>query len=303
MTVPACRATLTVDARCTLGEGIVWDERRGALLWTDIQGSRLWMYTRETSVTRTWALPSRLGALTVCQSGKLLLGFAKSLSIVDIEPSADVDRLAVRSLIDVEPTQPSTRVNDGRTDRAGHFVFGTLNEHPDRAPVGSFYQFSSQHGLRQLQLGHVGIPNSICFSPDGRTMYYCDSLDRRIMQCEYDADEARVSNIRELVRFAADQGLPDGSVVDADGCVWNAEWGSSLVRRYTPQGRIDRQIAVPTKNPTCVTFGGPRLDELYITSSRQEMSVEELDGTPSAGGVYRAKPGVSGIPDQPFKNA
>ena len=126
------------------------------------------------------------------------------------------------------------------------------------------------HGLRSLALPSVVVPNSICFSPNGETMYFCDSLQRRIMKCEYHADEAKVANVRKFVRFAGDQGLPDGSVVDADGCLWNAEWGSAVVRRYTPRGAVDCTIAIPTKNPTCVVFGGSGLNELYVTSSRQE---------------------------------
>ena len=90
----------------------------------------------------------------------------------------------------MEPGVPHTRINDGRTDRAGNLVFGTLNEDPGRQKIGSFYQFSARYGLRRLALPSVAIPNSICFSPDGRTMYLCDSVDRRIMQCTYEADAA-----------------------------------------------------------------------------------------------------------------
>jgi L-arabinonolactonase len=206
-------------------------------------------------------------------------------------------------LTEVEPGVPHTRVNDGRTDRAGNLVFGTMNEDVGRQKIGSFYQFSARHGLRRLALPSVVIPNSICFSPDGRTMYFCDSLERRIMQCTYDAATAAVTAIREFVAFDSHQGAPDGSIVDADGCLWNAEWGAARVRRYTPAGRVDRDIAVPAKNPTCVAFGGSRLDELYITSSRQELTEEQLAATPQNGGVFRAVPGVAGLPDALFNDS
>jgi len=115
------------------------------------------------------------------------------------------------------------------------------------------------------------------------------------MKCEYHADEAKVANVRKFVRFAGDRGLPDGSVVDSDGCLWNAEWGSGVVRRYTPRGAVDCTIAIPTKNPTCVVFGGSGLNELYVTSSRQELSLEELERAPHSGGVYKLIPGPTGI--------
>ena len=141
-------ATLMVDCRCTLGEGILWCERRRALLWTDIQQSTLWMHGITDDVTRTWMLPDRLGSLAICESGRLLLGLAKGLFLADIDTAAGAV-LRVEPVVDVEPGIRRTRINDGRTDRAGNFVFGTFNEAED-GPGGSFYQYSSRHGLRRL---------------------------------------------------------------------------------------------------------------------------------------------------------
>jgi sugar lactone lactonase YvrE len=204
----------------------------------------------------------------------------------------------VSHLVDVDPGLPSVRLNDGRTDRWGNLVFGTLNEAPDQTPIGSFYQFSWRHGLRRLALPGVAIPNSICFSLDGRTMWFCDSLDRVIRCCDYDAASAHVHNIRIFARCA---GLPDGSIIDGDGCLWNAEWGSGGVRRYTPAGHVDRVVTVPTKNPTCPCLGGPGLHDLYVTSSREEHSDDELDRTPAAGGLFSLRvEDVAGVPDTLF---
>ena len=290
------RAQLAVDSRCTLGEGILWWRAPGALFWTDIQESRLWMHVPPCE-TRSWTLPDRLGSMAICRSGRLLLGLAKELAFAALDESRQ--HLAVTPIAGVEAEHTATRINDGRTDRAGNFVFGTMDE-SEAAPGGHFYQYSSTRGLRRLNLPGITIANSICFSPDGRTMYFCDSPQRRIMQCDYDAVEARAANVRPFVDFAPHQGLPDGSVVDADGCLWNAEWSAGMVRRYTPGGRIDREVAVPAKNPTCVCFGGPSLDELYVTSARQQMTPEELSAVPHAGGVYMALPGVRGIADAEF---
>ena len=168
--------------------------------------------------------------------------------------------------------------------------------------IGSFYQYSSRHGSRRLDLERVSIANSICFSPDGGTMYFCDSPRRRIMQCDYDAESARVTNVREFADLARHAGFPDGSTVDAEGAVWNAEWGASMVVRYAPDGRVDRQIAVPVKNPSCVAFGGANLDELFITSARQDMTPQELKAMPHAGGVYRVVPGARGLPESRFND-
>jgi L-arabinonolactonase len=294
-------AALFVDCRCQLGEGIVWWARHGALLWTDIEGSQLWAH--DAAGTRTWALPERLGSLAPCASGALLLGLETGLfrAQIDLASADSGDVLSVAPLIEVEPDLPTTRINDGRTDRSGHFVFGTMNEDQGHRAIGSFYQWSARHGLRRLDLPQVGIANSICFSPDGTTMYFSDSPQRQIMSCAYDAERAAVSNVQRFASLGPLDGQPDGSVVDADGCLWNAAWGGGLLRRYRPDGTLDREVLVPAKNPTCPVFGGPALNELYVTSARQEMSEEELVRMPEVGGVYRATiKNVRGLPDRPF---
>ncbi len=176
------------------------------------------------------------------------------------------------------------------------------DEEPKRA-LGRFYQYSTRHGLRPLALDPVAIPNSICFSPDGGAMYFCDSTRRRIMQADYDADRASVSGVRLFAALPEGDGDPDGSVIDREGCLWNAEWGAAVVRRYSPEGRRVAEIRVPSKNPSCPAFGGAGLDELFVTTARQDMTREELQAAPQAGGVFVAKPGVPGLPDTPLAGA
>lgn len=291
-------ATLAVDCRCTLGEGIVWWAPRRALLWTDIESSALWI--RDATGARPMRLPARLGSLAPCRSGALLLGLEHGLFHAHLDETSP-DGIRMTSLSDVEADQPSTRLNDGRTDRSGNFVFGTMNQSEGHPATGSFYQWSTASGLRRLDLPHVGIANSICFSPDGGTMYFCDSPRKRIMACRYDAAVAGVSDVRLFAELEPSDGLPDGSVVDADGFLWNAAWSAGRVRRYRPDGSIEREVVVAAKNPTCPVFGGDGLSELYITTARQQMSPRELERTPEAGGVYRAViEDVRGLPDAPF---
>lgn len=291
-------ATLFVDCRCTLGEGIVWWAPRRTLLWTDIEASCLWI--RDTSGARTIRLPSRLGSLAPCASGALLLGLEHGLFHAHLD-AASPGGIRLAPLSDVEADQPSTRLNDGRTDRAGNFVFGTMNQGEGHPATGGFYQWSTASGLRSLDLPNVGIANSICFSPDGGTMYFCDSPRKRIMACRYDAAAAAVSDIRLFAELGPSDGYPDGSIVDAGGHLWNAAWGAGVVRRYRPDGSIEREVLVPAKNPTCPLLGGDAANELYVTTARQEMTPGELERTPGAGGVYRAVfDDVRGLPDLPF---
>ena len=291
------QAALLVDCRCALGEGIVWWRQHEVVLWTDIQSARLWMHSPSGCHTRSWPLPDRLGCIAVCDSRTLLLGFAKALYLADLDPHS-TSAPTLTPLTPVEPLQPCTRINDGRCDRAGNFVFGTLNEAVNREPIGSFYQYSTRYGIRRLDLGGVAIPNSLSFSPDGNTMYYCDSRLPRILCCDYQADSAQVSNRRTFVELGDACCSPDGSAIDAEGCLWSAQWGASRIVRYTPQGTVDRVVHVPTRNPSCVTFGGTHLEHLYISSAREDLTATELEHAPESGGVYcYSAAGLRGLPE------
>jgi L-arabinonolactonase len=294
-------ASLRVDARCTLGEGAVWCPRRRALLWTDIEGARLWLHAPLTGTTLSWPLQDRAGAFALCASGRVLLGLAKGLAFADVDAHTGPSALPVTRIVPVEPEEPRTRTNDGRTDRDGRFVFGTMNEadgHVDR--LGHVYQFSLAQGLRRLNIDGVSIANSICFSPDGRTMYFTDSIDGTIRQADYDSAAARVSRVRPFVRAEDAGGMPDGSVVDAEGALWNAVWGGGRVRRYLPDGTLDREVIVAAPNTTCPAFGGAGLTDLYVTSSRLEMDAAALAKFPHAGGLFRAETGIRGLADPAF---
>lgn len=292
------RATLAVDSRCTLGEGIVWDDRRQALFWTDILSQALWAHLPRSGATRRWRLPDRLGCLALCDDGRLLLALAKGLHLTMPDATGE---LILQPLAGIEPELGSdTRSNDGRCDRAGNFVFGTKSERADGAPVGGFHQFSARHGLRRLSLPSAAIPNSICFSPDGGTLYYCDSIHPRIYRCDYDADEARVSNLRVFTEIT-DGGTPDGSTVDAEGFVWNARWDRACVSRHAPDGNHDRDIPILAGRPSCCAIGGAAFDTLYVTTARIDLDDDALAATPEAGGVH-AFPlhGIAGLPEPRF---
>ena len=217
-------AELRVDSRCELGEGPVWDRTRRMLWWTDIDGRAIWRFDPATGQTQTFAPPDRVGFLAVAKSGRLLLGAAKALYLATVSDNS----LTTMKLVDLEPDLKTTRANDGRTDRDGNVVFGTLDEQKPREPLGAFYQYSSLHGLRPLGLPPCRVANSICFSPDGRTMYFADTPTGVIRCGDYDALAATVTNVRDFTTLAQSEGHPDGSIVDAQGCLWNAAWGGAV---------------------------------------------------------------------------
>ena len=143
-------ATLLLDSRCELGEGVLWCERRQRLYWVDILACKLWCYDPANGHTHDWTLPQPLACIGLGDDGRLLLGLAKGLYAANIDAHADASTLPLAKLVDVEPGDAMTRVNDGRADRSGGFVFGTKSEHPDGRRAGRFYQYTATHGLRTL---------------------------------------------------------------------------------------------------------------------------------------------------------
>lgn len=296
---------LMLSQSAELGEGLQWHGGSQRWWWTDIEGSSLqaWSPASGLLVAR---LPDRLGCFAPTRSGKLLLGLAKRLalaSLPDLQASGTLSP-ALQQLVAVDASEPRTRVNDGRCDRSGNLVFGTLNEAPERRPIGSFYQYSARHGLRRLALPAVAIANSVCFSLDGRTLYFCDTLSRLIQQCDYDAESAQVANIRPFVEVGDENAWPDGSVIDAEGCLWNAQWGGAQIVRYDPQGLLMQRYAVPVKNPSCPAIGGVAGDELFVTTARQDMSRAELAAQPLAGSLFGLRlPRPLAVPEPLFNDA
>jgi L-arabinonolactonase len=289
------RATLAVDSRCALGEGATWCARSERFYWTDIEGARLWRYDPRDGRSTSWAMPERLATFALCADPRyLLVGLATHLAFFDLATGD------TRRIVEVEP-ELNTRVNDGRCDRQGRFVFGTKDEAPETRPIGGFYRLNGDLSLERLPLPAPAISNSIAFSPDGATMYYCDSPTREIRACDYAAN-GRIANDRVFTRLTDATGVPDGSTVDQDGGLWNAQWGGACVVRYGADGVETERVSVPSAQPSCVALGGEQLGTLYITTARVELDASALAADPHAGGVFIATPARRGLPEPFFQD-
>jgi len=285
-------AELLVDAQASLGECVLWCERSAALYWTDIEGSTLGRWNAADGSTRTWSLPERVGSFALCDAAsQLLLGLASGIALFDL------DRGAMSPVIPVAAHQPSTRINDGRCDPQGRFVFGLFNA--GEAPIGQFYRVDAELRIETLPLPPVTVANSIAFSPDGTRLYFADSPTRVIRQAAYAAD-GRIGTPGVFVQLRSDEGYPDGSTVDADGGLWNAQWDGSCVVRYGPDGAETDRLPMPTRRPTCPAFGGAALDRLFVSTARIGLSEAVLREQPSAGGIFALAPGRHGRPEHRF---
>ncbi|SAL03406.1 gluconolaconase [Caballeronia ptereochthonis] len=284
------RAQLLIDSQCSLGEGATWCAASGRFWWTDIEGKKLWRYDPRNGASESFAMPERLACFSPCADARfLLLGLASRLAFYEIATGK------IDTITEVEADLP-TRLNDGRCDRDGRFVFGTKHDVEDAQAFGGFYRLNRDLSLERLPLGHCAISNSIGFSPDGATMYYCDSPTRQIRACDYPT----FSGDRVFVELTDATGVPDGSIVDAEGGLWNAQWGGARVVRYAPDGRETARIEVPTAQPSCVAFGGPEFGTLYVTSARIGLDDHALQNDAHAGGVFVATPGIRGVAEPVF---
>jgi L-arabinonolactonase len=283
---------LLVDARARLGECVLWCDVAEALFWTDIEGATLSRWTASDGSTRRWSMPDRVGSFALCTEPRLLLiGFASGVALFDLE------RGVSGPLIAVEPGEPTTRINDGRCDAQGRFVFGMFNR--AEVPIGHFYRVDGGLAVERLPLPQVGVANSIAFSPDGSRMYFADSPTRCIHSVDYHAD-GRLGTPRLFVQLGADEGFPDGSAVDAESGLWNAHWDGSCVVRYDADGVETVRIPLPVSRPTCPAFGGSDLDRLFISSARIGLSDEALRTQANAGGIFTAVPGQRGQRERRF---
>ncbi len=282
-------ADLVLDCANQHGEGVQWNPGDGRVWWTDIHGQRMCWFDPVAGVSGSHGLAQRLCAFAPRARGGWIMAFADTVELwsADLRPE--------RVLQVFEPDNAATRLNDGRTDRYGRFVVGGMNEGTGSAN-STVIRVNADLSVDTLITG-VACANSTCFSPDGQTMYFADTPDRCIRAYPY----GKVLGApRRLVDMAGEPGLPDGSCVDAEGGVWNAEWDGGQVIRVAPDGRITHRITLPVPKPTCCAFGGPDLGTLYISTSRLGMTEAEIAKAPLSGGLFAATTGVGGIEDAPF---
>jgi sugar lactone lactonase YvrE len=279
------------DQTDILGESPLWNEREQALYWIDIRRPAVRRFDQANGRIDTWSLPGLVGSIAFCDDGLLLMALSEQIATFGPATGslATIARL---------PAQISGhRFNDGRCDRQGRFWVGTMHN-LTRAPEGVLYRLEPGRQLVAVESG-ICIPNSLAWSPDGRTMYFADSLLYTIFAYDFDPTSGEMGGKRVFATTQA-PAFPDGSTVDAEGFLWNAEFNGWRVVRYAPDGRIDRVIEVPTHRPTCCGFGGPNLATLYITTASQQMSADEIAKQPFAGSLLAVKVGVRGLVEPRF---
>lgn len=275
---------VAVRAEAALGEGPTWDAAAGRLIWVDILGSRVHTYDPVAGRRTVMATEQHVGAAKPRAGGGLVVNLRDGIGLYG--PGG-----APFSWLVHDPA-PGRRGNDAAVAPDGSLWAGTMRY--DEAPGGGSLTRVGPDGTTTELLGDVAVSNGTGWSPDKRLVYYVDSPTRRIDVLDHDGQ--RALNRRPFAHIEEGAGFPDGLTVDAEGCVWVALWDGAQVRRYTPDGRLDRTVELPVRRPTACAFGGPDLRDLYITTARTGLDRPH----PLSGSVLVVPDAGRGLPGVPF---
>ena len=268
-----------------LGEGPVWRAAEAAVWFVDIKGCKVHRFDAASGEVRSWDAPAPPGFLAPVRGGGWIAGLKTGLHRFDPATGAftPLDRFG--------PDRPGNRLNDGAVDAAGRLWFGSMDD-AETEPTGALWRLDARGPATAHDAGYV-ITNGPAFSPDGRTLYHTDTLQKIIYAFDVAADGA-LSSRRVFARVQA--GYPDGPAVDAQGCVWTGLFGGWGLQRFSPSGGDLGRVRLPVANVTKAAFGGDDLRTLYCTTARKGLSASEQAAQPLAGGLFRFRVDTPGLP-------
>ncbi|HEY0412861.1 MAG TPA: SMP-30/gluconolactonase/LRE family protein [Allosphingosinicella sp.] len=270
---------------CELGEGPVWVE--GALWFTDIKSRKVHFYDPASGEKRSWDSPEQVGFVLPAEGGGFVAGLQSGLHAFD-PASGDFTMIA-----EMEPEQPNNRLNDGVVDPSGRLWFGTM-DNKEKEKSGAFYRFQRGAVVR-TGLEGIAITNGPCLSPDGRILYFVDTLGGTIEAAAV-AEDGSLGDAGAFVKIDPKEGYPDGPTIDSEGCVWIALYAGWEARRYSPAGELVGRIRFPVANITKIAFGGDDLRTVYATTARQLLRPDQLERQPEAGDLFEFRADVPGVP-------
>lgn len=265
------------ETKDILGEGPMWNEDDKSLYWVDNIRPALRRYTPATRETRSWDMPEEVGSLVFRRSGGIVAGLKSGFAFLDLE------RFKFDHIVDPEPDTDNC-LNDGKPDRRGRYWCGTINRDL-KTPNGGLYRLDPDLTCHKMETGIIA-SNGIAFSPDDKTLYYCDSRQDTVWAYDLDIDSGTISNRRVFISTKGQPGRVDGATVDTEGNYWCALIHDWHVACFDPKGRLMRRIKMPVRHPTMCTFGGDNYDVLYVTSGTRFLDPAEAVSQPQAGALF-----------------
>ena len=271
-----------------LGEGPISHPDRNCLIWFDILRRQLYERPFTGGEPRVHDLDAMASAAALVDADRILLATEVDLRLFNLETGLG------QPVIPFLADQSGLRANDGRVHpTSGAFWISSIGKKAE-AEAGAIWWFRA--GEMRLLFDRITIPNAICFSPDGTTAHFSDTDKRTIWRVKVDPETGLPAGQPVVFRhFAEGDGAPDGAIIDADGTLWTAGWGASVLHAFSPDGARIESLGLPVSQPTCPAFFGPALNEIVITSSREHMSAEAIAAEPVAGSVVKLRRNVHGL--------
>ena len=270
-----------------LGEGPVWVERDQALWFVDIKKHQINRYDPASGAKRSWQAPEQVGFIFPAERGGFVAGLQSGLFHFDEQ------RGEFSQIVAVEPDKPDNRLNDGVVDPSGRLWFGTMHNN-ERAKSGAFYCFVDGQ-LKPTGIDGIAITNGPAVSPDGRILYFVDTLKGTIEAADIGGDGS-LANRRPFARIDPKDGHPDGPTIDSEGCVWISLYAGWEAWRYAPSGELVGRVRFPVSNITKIAFGGDDLRSAYATTARQLLSPETIAKQPHIGDLFEFNVDAPGTP-------
>jgi sugar lactone lactonase YvrE len=284
---------IAFDAGNHLGETPIWSAGEQALWWINCEHpAELHRWHPESGEHRVWPMPRRIGGFVPKEDGGLLVALADG--VYDFVP--DTGALSLRA---ASPFPPHVNLHECHCDRQGRFWIGGFDTRYPADRTAADAGYCRLDGELRIVVEGVHVANGLAFSPDGRTMYAVTSPTRHVDVFDLDPATGDLSNRRPFVTLGEGEGFVDGATVDSEGGYWMANVAAGALRRYRPDGTLDRVVSLPFSNPTKPAFGGPGLETLYVTSTQMAMPPVTPPTLPN-GPVYALEPGETGVAEVPF---
>jgi sugar lactone lactonase YvrE len=271
----------------SLGEGPFWSDAENCLWFVDIFRQQIHAFEPNTATKRSWSAPGRVSFVLPEIDGSFLVGLPGAVARFRTEQNT------FEILARLEESHPKNRLNDACIDSRGRLWFGTMDEDAQKNSA-ALYRWGSEPAPVQVDGGYC-ISNGPAFSPDGHHFYVTDTLDRLIYRFMV-AEDGGLHGKMAFLRFQPSDGYPDGTTVDAEGCLWVAFFGGWSVQRFAPNGKPIGEVKLPCANVTKMAFGGAGLKTAFVTTARTGLSPQDLLEQPLAGGLFAFEAGVAGLP-------
>lgn len=289
------KINILLDLKNNLGEGPIWDVEQQRLYWIDSLDGRVFSCTEKGTEIKSWDVRQKIGSMALCKDGNAaIVALEKGIYQLDFL-SGETDLIH-----SPENDKPNNRFNDGKVDRQGRFVVGSMDMQEDEAS-GALYRLDTDYSLHKIERNII-VSNAPCWSPKGDIFYFADTWTGEIWKYDYNTKTGGISNRETFCTVDTSAGgAADGATVDSEGYLWNALVYAGKIVRYSPSGDIDRIIDMPVKKVTSVAFGGPNLDVLYVTSMARPPLPRFPEDGQLRGSVFSIHNlGVTGIPEKRF---